>query len=226
MAFPQARPLAIAHRAGNHLNLLRAAEERGADGIEADVWLHRGRIEVRHGRTMGPLPLLWDHSKLTSAWASRPQLADLLSAAAPHTRLMLDLKGSDPRLPAAVMEEMRRYWPSGQFMVCSQNWALVEPFWDVAGVRVLHSVGNSGHLRDVTRRLRGRADGGISIHQKLLTPAVVEMLHDVASVIVTWCVNDEARRDELHDWGVDGFITDNLALLEDIVGQRRKSVPA
>ena len=38
-----ARPLAIAHRAGNRLADLSEAFAAGADYVETDVWLHRGR---------------------------------------------------------------------------------------------------------------------------------------------------------------------------------------
>ena len=47
-------PLAIAHRSGNHLERLQPAVAAGADLIEADVWLHRGKLEVRHLKTLGP----------------------------------------------------------------------------------------------------------------------------------------------------------------------------
>ena len=52
--------LAIAHRAGNSLAGLREANRLGADVIECDVHAYRGRLEVRHLKTAGPLPFLWD----------------------------------------------------------------------------------------------------------------------------------------------------------------------
>ena len=36
--------LLLAHRAGNDLERLRLAESAGADVVEADVHLHRGRL--------------------------------------------------------------------------------------------------------------------------------------------------------------------------------------
>ena len=48
-------PFVVAHRAGNDLTDLRAAELLGNTVVEADVLLHRGRLEVRHPRTLGPV---------------------------------------------------------------------------------------------------------------------------------------------------------------------------
>ena len=63
--------LAIAHRAGNSLAGMHAANELGVDVIECDVHTYRGRLEVRHLRTAGPLPFLWDKGELVSASAPR-----------------------------------------------------------------------------------------------------------------------------------------------------------
>ena len=45
--------LHVAHRAGNTPDLLTAALADGADLVEADVHLYRGRLEIRHTKTMG-----------------------------------------------------------------------------------------------------------------------------------------------------------------------------
>ena len=67
------RPLAIAHRAGNHPELLLAAEDLGADVIELDVLRHQGRLEVGHHKTIGRLPVLWDWPRSPSGFPYRPR---------------------------------------------------------------------------------------------------------------------------------------------------------
>ena len=52
------RALLVAHRAGNDPRSARAAAQAGADLVEADVHLRRGRLELRHPRRIGPV--LWD----------------------------------------------------------------------------------------------------------------------------------------------------------------------
>src|SRR5687768_4778981 len=91
-------PFVVAHRAGNDLPRLREAAALGVPLAEADVHLHRGRIEVRHLKTAGPIPVLWDRWQLASYRTPRLHLETLLSAAAEGPELMLDLKGHDARL--------------------------------------------------------------------------------------------------------------------------------
>ena len=103
------RPLTIAHRAGNRLASLARAYADGVDYAEADVWLHRGRLEVRHEKTAGPLPILWDRWLLKPGWTPRLLLGDLFAVAG-RGRLYLDLKGDAEGLAeetAKVIERAR-----------------------------------------------------------------------------------------------------------------------
>src|SRR5215207_6242482 len=135
-----ASPFIVAHRAGNDLALLRRAEELRPRLIEADVHLHRGRLEVRHLKTLGPL--LWDRWYLASPRTPRLELAALLDHVGPGTALMLDLKGRDPKLSRRVAAELARRPPAGPVTVCSRSWRLLEPFLEDPDVRAVHSVGS------------------------------------------------------------------------------------
>ncbi len=210
---PEPPPLAIAHRFGNELHALRAAEQAGADLIELDVWLYRGRLEVRHSKTLGPAPVLWDRWSLTHGWAPRLHLAHVLEAAAPETHLMLDLKGTESRLPGAVLRALHRVAPERPVTVCSQSWQLLDAFRDVPGVRVAHSVGNPRQLAKVFARLTWHDQHAISIHRRLLSPPLVRALRTVAPLVMSWPVNTAATLAELRAWGINGMISDNLALL-------------
>jgi glycerophosphoryl diester phosphodiesterase len=78
---------------------------------------------------------------------------------------MLDLKGHDRRLPDRVLGALETGGTLGRVTVCSQDWALLEPFARQPGVRVVHSVGNARQLERLRRR---HASGlaGISIHRR------------------------------------------------------------
>src|SRR5690348_2407672 len=113
---PSATPRAtgafvIAHRAGNDLARLRQAQRLGIAVVEADLHLYAGRIEVRHLKTLGPVPVLWDRWTLAPPWAPRLRLERLLAAVGAHTELMLDLKGRDRRLPALVAAALGEHAP-------------------------------------------------------------------------------------------------------------------
>jgi hypothetical protein len=213
-----ALPFIVAHRAGNDLVLLRRAERVRPRLIEADVHLHRGRLEVRHLKTLGPLPVLWDRWYLASPRTPRLELAALLESAAPGTPLMLDLKGRDRRLPQRVAAELARRPRSGPVTVCSRSWRLLEPFLDDPAVRAVHSVGSRRQLRALRRRFGERRLAGISIHRRLLDPGTVADLRGRAELIVAWPVAtlEEARR--LGAWGVDGVITERFEELAAVGG--------
>ncbi len=215
----------VAHRAGNSIGELHAAEDAGAGIVEADVWARRGALEVRHLKTMGPIPILWDRWRLAPGWTPRLSLAELVGATNPATELLLDLKGTDPLLPVMVVETMAREAPGRAYAVCSRNWDLLEEFRHYPAVRVLHSVGSPAQLRTVWSRLTWHDDHAISIHRRLLSEAAVAALKEKASAVVTWPINNAGHLEEVAGWGVDGVTTDSLALLRVVHGLRSGAPP-
>ena len=205
-------PFIVAHRAGNDLERLRAAEALHLPLVEADVHLFAGRLEVRHRKTVGPIPILWDRWQVAPPWAPRMLLAELLSAAAPDTELMLDLKGHDRRLPGLVARAIESSGPPGRVTVCSQDWSLLEPFRHHPDVRVVHSVGNARQLERLRRRHEGSL-AGISIHRRLLDRVVVADLRRRADLVLSWPVESVEQARELGGWGVRGLISQSFEQL-------------
>jgi glycerophosphoryl diester phosphodiesterase len=201
-------PILVAHRAGNQLAALRAAERREAI-VEADVRLFRGRLEVRHLKTVGPLPLLWDRWRLEAPWRPRLLLGDLLEAAGPATALMLDLKGRRTEVAEQALEELRPSLGNRRLTVCARSWRLLEAFAGTP-VRRIHSVGTARQLRLLLRRYAGAHLEGVSIHERLLDAVSAAALRNLADEIFTWPVNRPERAAELLGLGVTGLITDDL----------------
>ena len=184
---------------------------------------YRGRLEVRHTKTIRGIPLLWDRWSLEPGWRPRLSLDDALAAIPSGTGVMLDLKGHAPQLPADILRTLDRSPRSGTVAICSQNWALVDTFADHAEIIAIHSVGRARKVPLLLRHLRTRepaGDAAISIHQRLLTEESVRSLKKVASTIITWPINDVARARELAAWGVDGMISDEVELVRAIVAER------
>jgi glycerophosphoryl diester phosphodiesterase len=205
-------PLVIAHRAGNRLDVLRKAERIRPALIEADVRLYRGRTEIRHLKTLGPLPLYWDRWELAAPWRRPFLLCDLLEATNPDTELMLDLKGPRRRLAELVLDEIRPYLGTRAFTISARRWRLLDAF-DGLSVRCVHSVGSKRQLRSLARRSRGRRLAAVAIHERLLDALVVRQLSGLAELILTWPVNRVDRAAELVRFGVDGLITDDPELV-------------
>ena len=200
---------AIAHRAGNDLSLLRKAEELGIELVEADVRLWRRRLEVRHRKTLGPIPILWDRCEVANPLAPRLSLGELLDAASSRTELLLDLKGSNPRLSNLVLAELER---DRRVTVCARSWRLLEPFADRENVTVVYSVGTRRELARLRRRVGDRRLDGVSIHERLVDASNATQLRQLSAVLMSWPVNTVQRARELAALGVDGMITDNLEL--------------
>jgi glycerophosphoryl diester phosphodiesterase len=220
---PASKRFVVAHRAGNDLGVLRSAEALGVDFVEADVRLFWNRLEVRHAKTVGPLPILWDRWRLENPLAARFRLDQLLGALAPQTRLLLDLKGHDRRLPGAVLGALGRHPDVRPPTVCARSWQLLEPFRR-RGYRTVYSVGSAAQLRALGRLGAGRVDG-VSVHRRLLDADVVRELGRRAGVVLTWPVNTVDHARALLDWGVQGLITDT----NDVAGwmvDRRTAVAA
>ena len=214
--------IAVAHRAGNSLAALRAAAEVGADVVEADVHARQARLEVRHSKSMGPLPWLWDRGpwELTPTSVVQLHLSELLDALTPHAALMLDLKGFGGvgARTARLLHEQR---PERQVIVCSRVWPNVEPFFDLDWALPVLSARNRPELARLRRRVRrGHPPYGVSLHGSLLSAPVVEELLEQVDLVMTWGVNDAATLESVVGLGVTGIISDSSDVLRSIVSQR------
>ncbi len=213
--------LAIAHRSGNTVEGLKAALDSGVDLVEADVHAYRGRLEVRHLRSSGGLPLLWDKDTVVR----RPrhgvlQLRELIVALGDDHRLMIDLKGVHPRLAPSVATLLRDATPDRALTVCTKAWWMLDAF-DVPVRRVwsASSQRSLDRLRDRLRDPRSTAHG-VSVRRRLLTPAVVRELHEATGLVMAWPVDTPEALAESRALGVDAVISKDMGLLGRLVAER------
>ena len=221
------RPLAIAHRAGNSLAGLHSANELGADVIECDVHQHRGHLEVRHLKTAGPLPFLWDRWELASAWAPRLGLGELLEADRHGATFMLDLKGRSTSAARAVAELLHDSGHHREVVVCGRYWPSVEVLAQLPFVRPVLSARTRGELA----RLRSRvttdpAPYGVSVHLSLLDAPLVAELHRSVEIVMSWPINDLRTLDAALGLGVSGIISDEPGVLAELLARQDPDEPA
>jgi glycerophosphoryl diester phosphodiesterase len=214
--------LAIAHRAGNSLAGLNAANRLGVDVIECDVHHHRGNLEVRHLKTAGPLPFLWDRWELARASTPRLGLAELLAAQRHDARFMLDVKGRSAAAARAVARLLHAGGHHRDVLVCSRYWPAVDTLAELPYVQPVLSARNRAELALLLRRLRSapRSVHGVSVHESLLQPPVVEELHTLVDTVMSWPVNDPATLARLRAAGVDGMISDEEDILAAVLAER------
>lgn len=206
-----ARPLVVAHRAGNRPDDARAAARAGADLVEIDLHMRRGRLEVRHPRRLGPV--LWDRERVALARGPAQAPEPVLAALGPAVEPMLDLKGGPRRLATRALEAARAAIRDRPVTISSRRWDLLDEVAGRAGVRALRSAAGRRELAAL-RRL-GRDDGvaGVCVRRDLLTAAMVAALREECGAVLTWPVADLADARLLASWGVSGLVCDDLGLV-------------
>jgi glycerophosphoryl diester phosphodiesterase len=211
------RPLlAVAHRAGNDLAFLRAALDVGVDLVEADIYLFRNALELRHHKAIGP-HLLWDEGRFTRRRdAALHGLRELLAAMPGDPRIMLDLKGPNRTLGPAVAAVLREDAPGVPITVCATRWSMLDAFDGDPHVRQVLSVSNRASLYRLRARLRRRPAFGVSILLRLLSPGIVTELRRSVEEVLVWPVDSPAALQRARRLGVTGVTSKNLALLKQL----------
>lgn len=205
----------IAHRAGNDRAALRRAIEAGVDWIEIDLWYAWGRLVARHERGVWRLPVVYDKWHVRLLRERLLDLDELIEMTAGGPQLFIDLKGTSPRLPRAIVHTLQRHGACDRAAVCGQYW----PPLDAIGaeeprIRVFHSLGRPEHVRlHLDRMSRQTPSHGVSVAHWLLTPQIVAELGQDGREVFAWTVNQPARASTIVAWGVHGVISDRLDLL-------------
>ena len=212
---PDGRPVAIAHRAGNDLARLEHATSIGADLAELDVWLRRGRVEVRHAKTVGPLPLLRERWRLSPGWGPRLELDAVIEAAGPDVRLMVDLKSETLALSEGVAAAFDRR-PGATYAVTTREWWLLEPFEGRDGVCLIPSAAWPHELAELLPHLGDRFHA-LSMHITLVEPALMSELAGRGVSTFVWPVNTTAELERVLGAGAAGVNSDNLDLLAQVI---------
>ncbi len=218
-------PLRIAHRGGNTPRRLFEAERWGIDVVELDLWLHRGRLDVRHAGALGMLPLLREGWALRPGRPGRLRLGGVLNTARPSTRLMLDLKGRDPGLPAAAIEAMAEHRPGEPYLVSARNWELLAPFRALPHVLAVYSCGSADDLTSALDLARGDGLPAVGAHRRNLDAKRVAELREHVPECFAWAVDSGRQARELIEWGVTGIISDDFHVLHGL-GHGRQETPA
>ena len=220
-ALPDHRPFIVGHRAGNHIPKVDRAVRRGVDMLEADVWRYRNRLEVRHLKTLGPLPILWDRWTLAPGWTPRLHLHELLEATPPEMPIMFDLKGEDPNLGPGIISSMRTDFPERPIIMCTRFWIQLDRIRDEQDVHRIYSVGDQKERDAVFSRLESLEHPAVSIHRNLVTPALMRRFDEVGATVISWGATTRAEADLLISLGVDGITVSEGPLQNWLLEQRR-----
>ncbi len=202
-------PALIAHGAGNNATLAQQAVAAGADFLEVDLWVHRGRFEARHERAAYPLPFLFEKWYLRRLPRQPFGLAELFREAGHAARVFLDLKNGGAEAAQLVRRSLDAAGTGVSIAASAQQWRILRALAEaVPEADLFYSIDVVAKLdlflsvmeRDVVPR-------GVSCRHELLTPALVQRLHERGLAVVAWTVDELERARELVSWGVDGVTT-------------------
>ncbi len=207
----------IAHRAGNDLDLLPDAFAAGVDYAEADVWLYRDRLEVRHDKTAGPVPFLWERWSLRPGWTKRLVLSEVIRAAHGSGKLYLDLKGIEKRLPAMVASELKIIGLKDVAFSSPNWWYLDRLKPEFPDAVLFYTLSNHEWLEKFRPRLQAREIAAVAINSTIVTKDIVDELR-AAGVqdITTWGIEDMQAAQDVLASGVNGITSQNLDLLSEL----------
>lgn len=220
-ALPLQRPFIVGHRAGNHLPMVARAARRGVDMLEADVWRYRTRLEVRHLKTLGPVPVLWDRWKLSPGWTPRLEIDALLDEAPDDMPIMFDLKGDDPNLSTALVDAVHGHKTDRPIIMCTRMWVHLDRVRDQPAVHRIYSIGSVQERDQAWSRLEAMEHPAVSVHRELVTPSLMKRLEDIGATVISWGSTTMAHADLLLSLGVDGLTVAEGSLQNRLLRERQ-----
>ena len=215
-------PAVIAH-AVNGAGQAASAIAAGADYVEVDLWVERGRLDARHERRLPfHVPLLYEKWYVRGLLRTPVTLEELVEIARSGTGLFLDLKGRAAEAAPLVAGLAEACGGDAQIAASSQSWQALRPIArDVPSVQVFYSIDVAAKL-DLFLSVADRdaRPHGVSCRERLLTDAVLAELRRRRMAVVAWTVDDPTRAMQLANRGVVGITTERVSDVAVAIGRR------
>ena len=178
--------------------------------VEADVHAARGRLELRHEKNLGPLPLRWDRWCVARRPDRTVTLQEVLAAAPPGAPFLLDLKGVSPRLAGLVRQAVRSHAEAGVGLLAE----LVAACGRCAAMTTCGCCARSAPGRNWPASARCATAG----RRRRPGPAAARRPRTAAALagvptVLAWGARDLATARRLLAAGASGLILDDLELI-------------
>jgi glycerophosphoryl diester phosphodiesterase len=206
--------LLVAHRTPATRAACEQLAAAGAQLFEADVQIDADdRVVVSHYLQFGRF-LHRDNWRVRwhTGRSRDPRLTDVSEVVPAGCGVLLDLKESRPQRRARLVSALIETLPDRRrFVVCGHLTDDLDELRD-AGFRTWRTARDPREL-SVLLADGALPDAAVSIRHSLLSPRIVEQLHERVPSIVAWTVNGVERAKQLQAMGVDGVTTDRAAIL-------------
>jgi glycerophosphoryl diester phosphodiesterase len=211
---PTNRPLLLGHRGArasktipeNTFASFDQALAEGCDGFEFDVRLTAdGKAVVCHDPRAGGVEIA---SALADQCSGLPRLEDVLARYGERAFLDIELKVLG--LEQALVRALKRNWPNRGLIVSS---FLPDVLRIMRAEESAIALGLICEKRTELIRWTQLPVEYVIPERKLMTLPLVEELKAAGKKILVWTINTRVEMERLRDWGVDGIISDDSALL-------------
>jgi glycerophosphoryl diester phosphodiesterase len=207
--------------------------------VEVDIWFRAGHIEVRHEKRVQWAPILFDKRPAgmtqVGPW-SLPLpgrrylrldvraflLRAVLDLTAGSKRLLLDVKqvssGPARAYADALRAEIEESKATSWTVVCGQFWPVLDRLREAAPeIAVAYSMQRDSQWREYTKRLAtGDATRAVCLHHEMLNDERAAFLEENGVEVYCWTVDDRAKANALVRQGVEGIISNDLAMLAEL----------
>jgi glycerophosphoryl diester phosphodiesterase len=234
------RPLLLGHRGcrgafpENTLAAFDHALASGCDGFEFDVRLtidlkpiicHDTRLSRSLVAKTAYSEFLNKHIKSKASLIRRRLqgevccLDDVLSRYSDREFFYIELKVAG--LEEIVIDALRSHRPK-RFVVASFLPKVVERLYSLSAELPIGFIfDNLAGLR----RWRGLPVSHVMPHYRLVTQRRIAEMHVAGKQVITWTVNGTRKMRQLAEWGIDGILCDDPALLSNTLGGNARLTP-
>jgi len=182
------------------------ALKHGCDGFEFDVRLTAsGRAVICHDPAVGGVTIAKAQSRQLR---HLPVLGDILKRYAKRAFLDIELKVSG--LDSELLIALREHSPARGHVVSS---FLPEVLNDLRLRSGETPLGLICERRKQLDRWPNMPVEYVIAHNSLIAQDLVKELHDAGKRVIAWTVNDAPAMLRLAEWGIDGIVSDDTALL-------------
>jgi len=204
-------PLLLGHRGSrtrgcreNTIAAFETALKHGCDGFEFDVRLTRDdqAVVCHNARSRGRSLAKSDAARLLRL----PVLHDVVARFARRAFLNIELKVTG--LEQHILSALNEFPPERGYVVSSFLFDVLLEMRARSEAVLLGLI-----FQKKVPRWQGLLVDYIIPHYSLVTPKLVQQVHDAGKHLITWTVNDKRSMLRLAEWGVDGIISDKTDLL-------------
>ncbi len=233
------QPVRIAHAYGNSRAGLRRALDADVDMIETDIWYRGGDVYVHHARRLSPLPLLAD-KKIPGDPLPLPafpiwpgfwvwphinplKLGELLQIVGGDKRLLLDVKGRykggrSVDFAEAIARRVRQHQASSWTVVCGQTYPVLNALRRTGHeIEVRYSLEKPHQWESFLRKMnKDEQVRQVCISRHFIDDEKARVLKQNNVNVYIWTVDGPKAARRWIEQGVDGIISNNLDLLENL----------